>query len=158
MPEYVRFKFIYYDSLKHWNSKNENIAEFKTIILPNVIRSPYYFTYGKREINIIHTRFIHGYNNFNDDLFRVNLLDIVSCSYGSPSKNAFYYFLECKKYCLIRQYLFISIMNIGAQPNLATTLLVTRIYLGNKIIQFLNFCLGHNREALAQISSTWNNM
>lgn len=57
----------------------------------------------------VHKRPRHRCSNLNDDLFRVNLADLNSCSFGSPCENSFHCFLECKKYTLKRQSLSLAL-------------------------------------------------
>lgn len=71
----------------------------------DMVKPQKYLSFGKRFINIIHTRLRHNCI-LNSDLFRCNLIDSPNCSCGFV-EDAYHLFFVCKKYAKARN----SLMN-----------------------------------------------
>ena len=116
------------NTTKCWNSLDmsvrniDSVCKFKQFICPVIKEVPDYYDFGKRSLNIIHTRLRHNCSSLNADLFKVNLSDVLSCSCTSPCENTYHYFLECPNYSNQRYILFNSIASVGCKPDLKTIL------------------------------------
>ena len=96
-------------SVRMWNNlpledrKCTSISKFKTSLKLNNDTAPLYFSSGKRNLNIIHTKLRYRSSQLNYDLFRIGLRDEPYCVCGHLCENSLHYFFECKMYYQQRQ-------------------------------------------------------
>ena len=110
-------------AINTWNSLSKDvrdttsISKFKTRICSHPSKPPSYFSYGKRYLNITHTKLRHS-SILNNDLYRRNIIDSPNCSCGQI-EDVYHFFFVCKKYerprnCLLNnilQYNHLAIVN-----------------------------------------------
>jgi hypothetical protein len=58
---------------------------------------PFYFGWGDRKLNIIHSRLRNMCSSLNADLHLVNLKPSPACICGHGFEDCIHFFLECKK-------------------------------------------------------------
>ena len=122
-----RFFRLLYVNL--WKSLEPNFksvhttSKFKQNVRANLFKVSNYYRYmlGSRKCNIIHTRLRHQCSSLGADLFRVNIVNDLSCPYECPLEDAIHYLLECPLYTNARMQLF---MNITPYTVISITLLV----------------------------------
>ena len=78
------------------NSGNINIFKRKRKILLEKV--PFYFGWGDRKLNIIHSRLGNMCSSLNADLHLVNLKPIPACICGHGFEDCIHFFLECSFY------------------------------------------------------------
>ena len=90
------------DIVGKWNSlsavskETTSIKEFKRNINTIHRKPPPYFSFGKRYINIIHTKLRHNCI-LNNDLYRRNIIESPLCSCGLV-EDSYHFFFSCKLY------------------------------------------------------------
>lgn len=105
------------DTINKWNSlsllirNNSSFTSFKSSIQLNQIKPPSYFCFGKRRLNIIHTKLRHNCI-LNFDLFRKNIIESPNCQCGLP-EDSYHLFFGCKNYTNARNELFSNLLNLN---------------------------------------------
>ena len=85
-------------SVNLWNTLSDetrlcnSIITFKTKLKTDVNSVPLYFKYGKRWLNVIHSRIRHNCSGLKGDLFRVNICDNPCCDCGILEDAHHYFF------------------------------------------------------------------
>ena len=88
---------------------SDSVNSFRSGIHIKQKCAPVYFSYGKRKLNILHTRLRHISSTLNYDLFRINVKNDACCQCGNKCENVFHYFLECPRYNVQRAQMLKSI-------------------------------------------------
>ena len=110
-------KSFFPDTIRKWNSLNNNTKEatslniFKKSLQSNYTKPPKYFSFGKRFLNIIHTKLRHNCV-LNCDLYRCNIIANPMCSCGSL-EDAHHLFFVCKKYSSLRQSFMYNLLSLN---------------------------------------------
>ena len=115
-------------SIREWNNlpedirNSDSVSSFKYALkrqlnLPSV---PKYFNFGKRKIQVLHTRLRTKCSALNNDLFLKNMTDSPSCACGQI-EDADHFLLQCILYADQRNILFNS---LPAYPRITTQLLL----------------------------------
>ena len=90
------------DTVRKWNSLSNETREitsigiFKRKLSNNNDKPPKYFSYGKRYLNILHTKLRHNCI-LNNDLYRCNIISNPNCSCGMK-EDSHHFFFVCRKY------------------------------------------------------------
>ncbi|XP_055995247.1 uncharacterized protein LOC125672352 isoform X1 [Ostrea edulis] len=99
------------DSVKQWNLLNVETREaisinsFRKNIITDITIPPSYYSFGKRYINIIHTKL--RYNCIlNYDLYKLNITNSPFCTCGHTNEDIYHFFFACKNYSRARNDLF----------------------------------------------------
>ena len=72
-------------------------ASFKRLLNRNLIQPLKYFNSGCRISQILHTRLRLGCSSLNSDLYRINIVNHSSCSYGG-FESVYRFFYMCPRY------------------------------------------------------------
>ena len=115
-------------SIREWNNLTEDIrnsdsvSSFKYALkrqlnLPSV---PNYFRFGKRKLQVLHTRLRTKCSALNNDLFLKNMTDSPSCACGQI-EDAGHFLLQCTLYADHRDILRNALL---AHPRITTRLLL----------------------------------
>ena len=92
---------LYYPELEQSKSgirNSGNINIFKRKIKISFKKVPFYFGWGDRKLNIIHSRLSNVCSSLNADLHLVNLKSRPACSCGHGFENCIHFFFECPLY------------------------------------------------------------
>lgn len=113
-------------SVREWNSLPEDtrnsssVVCFKRKLTENQRKPPPYYSTGKRQDQIYHTRLRTGCSALNQHLFSKNIVPSPLCVCGVV-ENTHHFFFDCTLYQNIRHEMLASISNI-ATPTLQTLL------------------------------------
>ena len=92
---------LYYPGLEQSKSEirnSGNINIFKRKIKILLEKVPFYFGWGDRKLNIIHSRLRNMCSSLNADLHLVNLKPSPACICGHGFEVCIHFFLECSFY------------------------------------------------------------
>ena len=102
------YKSFFPLTVREWNVlplevRNINDHEqFKTTLQKELpVPNPLY-SYGKRKLNIIHSRIRMGCSSLNAHLYRHHVLDTPQCACGDPYEDQFHYLCACPRYIIER--------------------------------------------------------
>ena len=100
------------------------VSSFKKSLINyvNLLKPPRYYLYGRRVLNVLHTRLRHRSSNLNVDLFRVNLINDPGCVCGWAIEDAIHFFLECSLYVEAREQLTNNLQFLDSLINIETLL------------------------------------
>ena len=107
------------DSISKWNSLSTelrqatSIKQFRKGVSSNNFNNPkppVYFSYGRRMLNIIHTKLRHKCI-LKYDLYRRNIVDSPLCSCGIQ-EDAYHFFFTCNKYSKFRYKLMDNLLRL----------------------------------------------
>ena len=94
------------DTIHIWNSvsldirRETSVNKFKTLLSglyqTGISKPPSYYSFGKRKLNIIHTKLRHCCI-LNHDLHKLNIVVSDKCSCGAV-EDAYHFFFNCKNY------------------------------------------------------------
>lgn len=103
------------DTIRKWNSLKLEVREatslniFKKNITESIPQPPTYFSFGKRTINILHTKLRHNCI-LNYDLYRRNIIEPPNCICGQR-EDVYHFCFVCKNYVNARNNLFELLFN-----------------------------------------------
>ena len=92
------------------NSGNINIFKRKIKILLEKV--PFYFGWGDRKLNIIHSRLRNMCSSLNADLHLVHLKPSPACICGHGFKDCIHFFLECPYICISNYHVYVPLIAI----------------------------------------------
>ena len=115
------------DSIRLWNLLKEeareaiSIKSFLKNISVEIANPPSYYAFGKRFINIIHTKLRHKCI-LHYDLYKRNITNTPFCSCGQ-NEDVYHFFFACKKYSKARNNMFNQLFMLDL-ANIDTNLLL----------------------------------